>query len=73
MVKGFPIFGEEIETAFFDPDELIDLFLECTADGFAIVDIENRFIRVNHMYTKIFGYTEEDVIGRSYKDFPNSN
>lgn len=71
MARCFPIFGDECDRGLFDPDELIDLFLNCTADGIAIVDLENRFIRVNHMYTEIFGYTEEDVIGRSFKEFPN--
>ncbi|MCM2536190.1 PAS domain-containing protein [Neobacillus pocheonensis] len=64
MSKNFPIFGDKMEAELYKPDQLIDLFLNCTADGFAIVDMENRIIRVNHMYTKIFGYTEEDVIGK---------
>jgi len=51
MAKSFPIFGSGNESILYDPDELIDLFLECTADGFAILDMENRFIRINHMYT----------------------
>lgn len=71
MPNSIPIFGNEKESALYSPDELIDLFLNCTADGFAIVDMDNRFIRVNHMYTKIFGYTEEDVIGKRYEVFPN--
>ncbi|WP_066069040.1 PAS domain-containing sensor histidine kinase [Neobacillus soli] len=71
MSKCFPIFGKGNESVIFNPDELIDLFLDCTADGICIVDMENRFIRVNHMYTKIFGYTEDDVIGRRLAEFPN--
>lgn len=68
MAKGFPIFGNEIEMDLYKPDDLIDLFLNCTADGFAIVDMDDRFIRVNHMYTKIFGFTEEDVIGKTFDE-----
>lgn len=71
MPKCFPIFGTDCDKVLYNPDELIDLFLNCTADGICIVDMENRFIRVNYMYTKIFGYTEEDVIGRSFNEFPN--
>ncbi|EKN66724.1 sporulation kinase KinA [Neobacillus bataviensis LMG 21833] len=71
MVKCFPIFGEENESVVYNPDELIDLFLNCTADGICIVDMENRFIRINPMYTKIFGYTEDDVLGRTFEEFPN--
>ncbi|WP_286230668.1 PAS domain-containing sensor histidine kinase [Neobacillus mesonae] len=71
MSKGFPIFGEENEASIYNPEELIDLFLNNTADGICIVDMEGRFIRVNPMYTKIFGYTEEDVLGKKFTEFPN--
>jgi two-component system sporulation sensor kinase A len=73
MPKSIPIFGSENGKAFYDPDELIDLFLNSTADGFAIVDMEYRYVRINHMYTRIFGYTEGDVIGRSLEEFPNAS
>ncbi|MFD2444930.1 PAS domain S-box protein [Bacillus sp. CGMCC 1.16607] len=69
MTINFPIFGDVNESL--HPDEIIDLFLNCTPDGMTIVDLENRFIRINHMYTKLFGYTEEDVIGRRFNEFPN--
>ncbi|MEH7073073.1 PAS domain-containing sensor histidine kinase [Neobacillus drentensis] len=71
MSKFFPIFTNENDSVVFNPDELIDLFLDCTADGICMVDMENRFIRVNQMYTKIFGYTEDDIIGKSIYEFPN--
>ncbi|MFJ7727414.1 PAS domain S-box protein [Neobacillus sp. NPDC097160] len=71
MAMCFPIFGKENESVVYNPDELIDLFLDCTADGICIVDMENRFIRINPMYTNIFGYTEEDVLGRTFEEFPN--
>lgn len=71
MRNSFPIFGIEDETILYNPDELINLFLDCTADGFAIVDLENRFVRINHMYTTIFGYTEEDLIGKTFYEFSN--
>lgn len=70
MRNSFPLFGTEDHTNY-NPDELLDLFLSCTADGFAIVDMENRFVRINHLYTKIFGFTEEDLIGRTFHDFAN--
>jgi two-component system, sporulation sensor kinase A len=71
MAKEFPIFKYEASEELINPDGLLDLFLNCSADGFAIVDMENRFIRVNPMYTQIFGYTEEDVIGKNFSEFPN--
>lgn len=71
VVKNFPIFGKEKKSVIYNPDELIDLFLNCTADGICIVDMDNRFIRINGMYTKIFGYTEEEILGRTFEEFPN--
>ncbi|WHY92302.1 PAS domain S-box protein [Neobacillus cucumis] len=73
MSINIPIFGNGNESVLYNPDELIDLFLNCTADGFAIVDMENRFIRINPVYTQIFGYTEEDVIGKRFDEFPHSD
>jgi two-component system, sporulation sensor kinase A len=69
MSKSFPIFTKENESVVYNPDDLIDLFLDCTADAICMVDMENRFIRVNHVYTKIFGYTEDDVIGKRVEEF----
>jgi two-component system, sporulation sensor kinase A len=71
MSKNFPIFTKENESVVYNPDDLIDLFLDCTADGICMVDMENRFIRVNHVYTKIFGYTEDDIIGKKVEEFSN--
>lgn len=68
MTRNFPIFGNEIEMELNNPDNFIDLFLNCTADGIALVDMDDRFIRVNHMYTKIFGFTDEDVVGKTFAD-----
>ncbi|MCS0790038.1 hypothetical protein NX021_18020 [Cytobacillus firmus] len=47
MVNDFPILGNDGESIYSNPDELLDLFLNCNADGVAIIDMENRFIRVN--------------------------
>ncbi|WP_026564639.1 PAS domain-containing sensor histidine kinase [Bacillus sp. UNC41MFS5] len=69
MSKFFPIFTNEKDSVVYNPDDLIDLFLDCTADGICMVDMENRFIRVNHAYTKIFGYTEDDIIGKRVEEF----
>ncbi|HEY2420626.1 MAG TPA: PAS domain S-box protein [Neobacillus sp.] len=73
MQKNFPIFENENEFVLYGCDKLIELFLECTADGFAILDTKYQFIRINHMFTKIFGYTEEEVIGRRFYEFPTSD
>jgi len=71
MSKFFPIFTKENESVVYNPDDLIDLFLDCTADGICIVDMENRFIRMNQMYTKIFGFTEDDLLGKKIDELPD--
>ncbi|WP_163100562.1 PAS domain-containing sensor histidine kinase [Peribacillus alkalitolerans] len=71
MSNRFPNIGKENESFLYNSDELFDLFLNCTADGFAFVDLENRFIRVNPMYTKIFGYTSEEILGKRFNEFSN--
>ncbi|MFP7300038.1 PAS domain S-box protein [Neobacillus niacini] len=71
MAKCYPIFyGTDTENLY-SSEELLDLFLRCTVDGICIIDIENRFIRINQMYTKIFGYTEDELMGRKFDEFPN--
>ncbi|MEH7012918.1 PAS domain S-box protein [Neobacillus niacini] len=70
VAECYPIFGSEDTADLFNPDELIDLFLRCSVDGICIIDMENRFIRINHMFTRIFGYNEDDLIGRKVIDLP---
>lgn len=69
MSERFPIFLQENDSVIYNPEELINLILDNTADGICIFDMENRFIRVNYMYTRIFGFTGEDVIGKSFAEF----
>ncbi|NRD77773.1 PAS domain S-box protein [Bacillus sp. BRMEA1] len=69
MSKRFPILWQENESVIYNPEELIDLILDNTADGVCIFDMENRFIRINQMYTKIFGFTETDVLGERFDKF----
>lgn len=52
-------------------NEVLDLFLASSADGIAIFDTQAHFKRINPVYTKIFGYTEEDVLGKSVEEIPN--
>ncbi|WP_245959456.1 PAS domain-containing sensor histidine kinase [Neobacillus piezotolerans] len=52
-----------------DTDKLSDLFINCTPDGFVVLDMDNRFIRVNPMYTVIFGYEEHELFGRRLDEF----
>jgi two-component system, sporulation sensor kinase A len=52
-------------------NEVLNLFLASSADGIAIFDTHARFRRINPVYTKIFGYTEEDVLGKHVEEIPN--
>ncbi|OCA83292.1 PAS domain-containing sensor histidine kinase [Bacillus sp. FJAT-27225] len=69
MSSSYPLFGGNKDYMVYNPDELIDLFLTNTADGFAIVGMDNRYIRVNPTYCKIFGYEEYELLGRQFNEF----
>ncbi|ALC91494.1 sporulation kinase [Bacillus sp. FJAT-18017] len=71
MSECNPLFGKHLDTNEYDPDKLLDLFLNSTVDGVAIVDMEGRFLRVNPMYSSIFGYSQDELLGRKYEDFSN--
>ncbi|RHW41716.1 PAS domain S-box protein [Neobacillus notoginsengisoli] len=72
MSDSTQLFGDNHHSADFDADQLIDLFLNCNPDGFAIVDMDNRFVKVNPMYCKIFGFEEHELIGRNVHEYLNS-
>ncbi len=40
-------------------------------DAIIVIDENNRFIYINKSFTKLFGWQEEDLIGRLYYDFIN--
>ncbi|WP_059172642.1 PAS domain S-box protein [Bacillus sp. FJAT-27445] len=69
MSKSYQLFGNTNGSINIDSEKLADLFFTCTPDGFVIVDMDNRFIRVNPMYTAIFGYEEQELLGRKIEDF----
>ncbi|WP_043932463.1 PAS domain-containing sensor histidine kinase [Bacillus sp. EB01] len=71
MSECHPLFGKHLDTTEYDPDKLLDLFLTSTVDGVAIVDMEGRFLRVNPMYSSIFGYSQDELLGRKYEEFSN--
>ncbi|WP_053365245.1 PAS domain-containing sensor histidine kinase [Bacillus sp. FJAT-27245] len=69
MSKSYPIFGYKAGMMDIDSEKLADLFFTCTPDGFVILDMDNRFIRVNPMYTAIFGYEERELLGKNFDEF----
>ncbi|MEW9108316.1 MAG: PAS domain S-box protein [Cytobacillus gottheilii] len=68
MLKGDPEldFTEGVSC-----NEVLDLFLASSADGIAIFDMQDCFRRINPTFTYIFGYTEEEVLGRNIAEMPN--
>ncbi|MBU0632461.1 EAL domain-containing protein [bacterium] len=53
-----------------EKEKQINLFstaLKNTSEGFYITDKENNIIEINNAFTKIMGYTKEDVIGKNPK------
>ncbi|OCA85946.1 PAS domain-containing sensor histidine kinase [Bacillus sp. FJAT-27225] len=71
MSDCYPLFGKHFDTTEYNSDKLLDLFLNSTVDGVAIVDMEGRFLRVNPKYSSIFGYSKNELLGRNYEEFSN--
>ncbi|WP_316570272.1 PAS domain S-box protein [Neobacillus sp. YIM B06451] len=69
MSKSYPIFGKKNGMMNIDSEKLADLFFTCTPDGFIILDMDNQFVRVNPMYTAIFGYEEHELLGKNFDEF----
>jgi len=49
-------------TAFFER------LIESSPEGIVIMDIDGRIKQINSEFTRLFGFTEEDVIGRNLND-----
>ncbi|MDQ0273453.1 PAS domain-containing sensor histidine kinase [Cytobacillus purgationiresistens] len=69
MSKNFPIFHNHEGPALSYPDELIDLFYKTATGGFVIIGMDDCFIRVSEKYTRIFGYSESEMIGKRFTEF----
>src|SRR5271170_5093554 len=48
----------ELQKAYFEQ------MLECAPEAISILDAENRVLRVNREFTRIFGFQPEEVTGR---------
>jgi diguanylate cyclase (GGDEF)-like protein/hemerythrin-like metal-binding protein/PAS domain S-box-containing protein len=46
----------------------IDAFLNVNLDLLCVADLEGNFIKVNHRFTDVLGYTSDELIGISYLD-----
>jgi diguanylate cyclase (GGDEF)-like protein/hemerythrin-like metal-binding protein/PAS domain S-box-containing protein len=46
----------------------IDAFLNVNLDLLCVSDLKGNFIKVNHRFTEILGYTTEELMGRTYLD-----
>ncbi len=46
----------------------IDAFLNVNLDLLCVADLKGNFIKVNHRFTDVLGYTSNELIGRSYLD-----
>ena len=56
--------GEELAAQRAQLDELF----EQAPEGIALLDVEDRVLRINTEFTRIFGYTPEEAIGRGIND-----
>lgn len=62
--------NEDQKKIILEKEKKINLFttaLKNTSEGFYITDKENNILEINDSFTKIMGYTKEDVIGKNPK------
>ncbi|WP_345994046.1 EAL domain-containing protein [Sulfurimonas sp. HSL-1716] len=58
-----------------EKEKRINLFstaLQNTSEGFYITDKDNNILEINDSFTKIMGYTKEDVIGKNPRIFSSN-
>jgi len=77
LLRGTPILsytGEEsasreeaVTSAFNDPEiqrAYLEQLVECAPEASSILDIENRIVRINREFTRMFGFLPEEASGR---------
>ena len=50
-------------------DDLFHHSFDCAAIGMALVSLDGRFLMVNAMLCNLYGFTEEELVGRHYSEF----
>ena len=60
--------GNRLNTNKNESEEILDNIFKYSATGKAIVDRNKKFIEVNPAFTKIVGYTEEELKGKTFAD-----
>ncbi len=50
-------------------EDVADRFLHLSLDLVAIADLDRRFRRVNPAFAEVLGYTQEEILERTYLDF----
>ena len=46
-----------------------EMILQTAMDGFCTLDMEGKILKANHAASTIFGYSENDIVGRNIRDF----
>ena len=59
---------QRAEAALRDSEEQFRGTFENAAVGIALCDVEGRFLRLNQTFCGIVGYTDEELLGKHYKD-----
>lgn len=51
-----------------DQSEKYDAIIRFANSGIGTMDLDGNFLSVNHVYTELFGYTQEEMIGKNCLD-----
>ena len=60
---------KEIEAALRESEEHFRTAFESAPEGMALVDLNRRFLKVNPRLCEIFGYSEDELLGKSFNQF----
>jgi PAS domain S-box-containing protein len=65
------IIHQQTEEALKENEELFRSVVENSHNGIFIVDDQYRFVYINDQFTRTFGYTHKDLIGKDFRTFLN--
>ncbi|MGM7719521.1 PAS domain S-box protein [Metabacillus sp. Hm71] len=63
--------NKQMEADLKSTKQQLDLFLKNTVDSIIIFDIQHNVIKVNKAFEEVFGWTEQEVIGRKKPIIPD--
>lgn len=58
----------QLQSTLFERNKYLETILHTSADGFWVLDIQNRLTQVNDAYCRMSGYTKDELLQLTYHD-----